>query len=290
MRMTGPSPARSASTARCRDNVVFPAPPFCEARTITCIVPSATPWARTAAAEAPRTDGPTANRATGRQSIRSCGYPCAWGYGAQYGLLCAYAALRNCGSPQVPTCGVPHVRNHALPILRNTVLAELRKFARPHFSKSPAHRPQTLGPSRSQAGDAAPTTARHSEFQILAEHIERLVPSEAVELGGVGAPGHAGLSAPRCRLWPPNSSPPEADGRRACQHDAGDRAWSGRRGAAPGQRGAARAGASKSGGTARLERYRRRRARRSARAPDRIRCGRSRRGQGGSDRRCLRAF
>jgi hypothetical protein len=168
-----------------------------------------------------------------------------------------------------------HFRFCAIPSLRSSANSR-----RPHFSKSPAHRPQTLGPSRSQAGDAAPTTARHSEFQILAEHIERLVPSEAVELGGVGAPGHAGLSAPRCRLWPPNSSPPEADGRRACQHDAGDRAWSGRRGAAPGQRGAARAGASKSGGTARLERYRRRRARRSARAPDRIRCGRSRRGQG----------
>ena len=137
MRMTGPSPALSASTAKCRDRVVFPAPPFCEARTMICIPPSATPWARTAAGGASRTDGPTASRATCRQSIRSCGYPSARGCGAQYSLLCLQTALRNSGPPQALTYGEPHVRNHALPIPRKAILAEVREFARWHYPEVP---------------------------------------------------------------------------------------------------------------------------------------------------------
>ena len=101
---------------------------------------------------------------------------------------------------QVPTCGAPHVRNHALPILRNTVLAEARKSAPPHLSKSQARRPW----ARDQVGLKRVTRRRQqhvtqrmpleqiSEFQILAQHIERLVPAGGLELGGVGALGHAG--------------------------------------------------------------------------------------------------
>lgn len=77
------------------------------------------------------TDGPTASRATSRQSIRICGYPSASGYGAKYGLLYGLAGLRItansdarsaiCPKPrttdsrQCRACGGPQVRAPTFP-------------------------------------------------------------------------------------------------------------------------------------------------------------------------------
>jgi hypothetical protein len=46
-----------------------------------------------------------------------------------------------------------------------------------------------------------------AEFQILAEHVEALVPAEALELGDVGSASMPVPRAPRFGLWPPNSCP-----------------------------------------------------------------------------------
>src|SRR5262245_38763046 len=76
-----------------------------------------------------------------------------------------------------------------------------------------------------------------AELGILAEHVEALVPAEALELGGVGALSHAGGECAAFEAMAAEFQPPEPGGNRARLDDAGDRARGECRGAEAGRGG-----------------------------------------------------